>query len=101
MTVHKRFILTSICFIYSNSTSSALKIVYIDFQVRELSKSSLNINARNVEVAIQRSLQPLELVLRRLHRYIGKGQRYQNNQGVARCHKVFITTSANFNSPQL
>ncbi len=59
-----------------------------------MSKNSLNINARNVEVAIKRSLQPLELGLRRLHRYIGKGQKYPDKLGVPKCHRVFITTSA-------
>ena len=57
--------------------------------------------ARRHEDQIQLRIQPLPLGLRRLHIYIGKGQKFPDKLGVARCHKVFITTSANFNSPQL
>ena len=82
-------------------TKAEMKSSTFDFQVTELYKSDLITNARKVEDAIQRRLQPLPLGLRRLHRYIGKGQKYPDKLGVAMCHKVFIITSANFNSPQL
>ena len=56
--------------------------------------SSLISNARNVEDEIQTILQPLEVGSRRLHRSVGKGQRYANNLDLTRCHRVFLTTSA-------
>jgi len=75
-------------------TMKAMKSSTFDFQVTELYKSDLITNARKVEDAIQRRLQPLPLGLRRLHRYIGKGERYPDKLGKPKCHRVFITTSA-------
>ena len=60
-----------------------------NFQVTELFTCGLITNARNVEDAIQTRLQPFELGSRRLHRYIGKGQRYPDKLGDPRCHRVF------------
>ena len=77
-----------------NITKAEMKSSTFDFQVTELYKSDLITNARKVEDEIQSRIQPLPLGLRRLHRYIGKGQKYPDKLGVARCHKVFITTSA-------
>ncbi len=71
-----------------------MKSSIFDFKVTEIFKSALITNARKVEDAIQRRLKRFELGSRRLHRYIGKGQRYPDKLGVARCNKVFITTSA-------
>ena len=78
----------------STITTKQMKSSMLDFKVTELYKSSLITNARNVEDAIQRRLQPLELGSQRLHRHFGKGQRYANKLGLARCHRVFLTTSA-------
>ena len=82
-------------------TKAEMKSSTFDFQVTELYKSVLITNARKGEDHIQTRLQPLPLGLRRLHRYISKGQKYPDKLGYVRCHKVFINTSANFNSPQL
>ena len=75
-------------------TFNEMKSSTFDFQVTEIFKSALITNARKVEDAIQRRLQPFELGSRRLHRYIGKGQRYPDKLGAPRCHRVFLTTSS-------
>ena len=75
-------------------TFKEMKSSIFDFQVTEIFKCGLITNARKVEDAIQRRLQRFELGSRRLHRYIGKGQRYPDKLGEPKCHIVFITTSA-------
>ena len=74
-------------------TAKQMKSAVFYFKVTEVYTSSLISNARNVEDAIQSVLQPLELGIRRLHRKVGKGQRYANKLGLQRCHRVFLTTS--------
>jgi len=74
-------------------TMKQMKSSTFNFIVTELYKSDLITNARKVEDAIQRRLQPLPLGLRRLHRCIGKGERYPDKLGKPRCHRVFLTTS--------
>ena len=75
-------------------TINEMKSSTFDFQVTELYRSALITNARHVEDAVQTRLNPLTLGLRRLHRKVGKGQKYPDKLGVPRCHKVFITTCA-------
>ena len=77
-------------------TAKQMKSSFFDFKVAEVYTSSLINNARNVEDAIQIRLQPLELGSRRLHRKVGKGQRYANKLGLEKCHRVFLTTSTQF-----
>ena len=79
--------------------AAQMKSTILDFKVTEVYTSSLICNARNVEDAIQRRLQHLKLGSQRLHRYVGKGQRYANKLGLPRCHRVFITTSSKVQDP--
>ena len=71
-----------------------MKSTMFDFEVTEVFKCGLITNARNVEDAIQTRLQQFELGSRRLHRKVGKGQRYPDKLGAPRCHRVFLTTSS-------
>ena len=75
----------------STITATQMKSPLFAFKVKEVYKSTLI--SWNVEDAIQTILQPLELGSRRLHRSVGKGERYANKLGLARCHRVFLTTS--------
>ena len=78
----------------ANITEKQMKSSVFGFKVSEVYTSSLISNARKVEDEIQRRLQPLELGSRRLHRKIGKGKRFANKLGMARVHRVFLTTSS-------
>ena len=77
-------------------TAKQMKSSVFDFKVSEVYTSTLTSNTRKVEDEIQRrlQLQPLELGSRRLHRKIGTGKRYANKLGLARVHRVFLTTSS-------
>ena len=71
-----------------------MKSTMFDFEVTEVFKCGLITNARNVEDEIQTRLQQFELGSRRLHRKVGKVQRYPDKLGKSRCHRVFLTTSS-------
>ena len=76
-----------------NITQKQMQSPVFDFKVTQVYTSSLISNARNVEDAIQTCLHRFKLGFRRLHRKIGKGQRYANKLGLERFHRVFLTTS--------